>query len=93
MSSSATVKKACATCRKSGDVFTCRGCRQAFCAKHVDEHREKLSKEVENLAEEHELLRREINRENEAELLLATVNTWEQESLARIHSCSRNSSN
>lgn len=81
---SATVKKSCATCNKSGDVFTCRGCRQAFCAKHVDEHREKLTKEVENLAEEYELLQQEINRENEAQLLISLVNTWEQESLAKI---------
>jgi len=81
---SGTPKKSCATCRKSGDVFTCRGCQKAFCAKHVDEHREKLSKEVENLAQEHELLRREINRENEAQLLLTTVNTWEQQSIAKI---------
>jgi hypothetical protein len=79
-----TPKKSCATCRKSGDVFTCRGCRQAFCAKHVDEHRQKLSKQVENLAEEHELLRRDINRENEAQLLISAVNTWEQESIAKI---------
>jgi hypothetical protein len=82
--SSATIKKSCATCRKSGDVFTCRGCRLAFCAKHVDEHREKLSRDVENLAEEHELLRREINRENEAELLLATVDIWEKQSITKI---------
>ncbi len=79
-----TPKKSCATCRKSGDVFTCRGCRKAFCAKHVDEHREKLSKQVENLAQEHELLRSNINRENEAQLLITAVNTWEQESIAKI---------
>jgi len=84
MSSPAIVKKSCAKCRKSGDVFACRGCHQAFCAKHVDEHRQKLSKEIENLAEEHERLRSEINRENEAQLLISTVNTWEQESIAKI---------
>jgi hypothetical protein len=81
---SITGKKSCSICHKGGDVFTCRGCRQAFCAKHVDEHREKLSREVENLAEEHELLRRDLNRENEAQSLLSAVNTWEQESLAKI---------
>lgn len=77
-------KKVCATCRKSGDVFTCRGCRRAFCPQHVDEHREKLAKEVENLAEQHETLHREINRDTESQLLLAVINTWEQESIAKI---------
>jgi hypothetical protein len=76
--------QSCATCHKSGDVFTCRGCRQSFCTKHIDEHREKLSKEVKNLAEEHEIFRRDINRENEAQLLISVVNTWEQQSIAKI---------
>ena len=84
MASPTTVKKSCATCHKNGDVFTCRGCRQAFCAKHVDEHRQKLAKEVANLAEEHELLRNEINRETDAQLLLSLVNKWEQESISKI---------
>ena len=84
MASAGTARKSCATCHKNGDVFTCRGCRQAFCAQHVDEHREKLAKEVANLAEEHELLRNEINRETEAQLLLSLVNKWEQESITKI---------
>lgn len=84
MASTGSAKKSCATCHKNGDVFTCRGCRQAFCAQHVDEHREKLAKEVANLAEEHELLRNEINRETEAQLLLSVVNKWEQESITKI---------
>jgi hypothetical protein len=81
---SAPVQKYCATCRKGGDVFTCRGCRQAFCAQHVDEHREKLSREIENLAQEHDLLRRDLNQENDAQSLIATVNTWEEESMTKI---------
>ena len=44
-----------------------------FVLKHVDEHREKLSREVETLAEEHELLRRDLNQENEAQSLLLAV--------------------
>jgi hypothetical protein len=85
MESATPVHKGCATCRKGGDVFMCRGCRQVFCAKHVDEHREKLSKEVENLAEDHERLQRDLNRDNEEQLLLSIINTWEQESIERIN--------
>ncbi|CAF3031948.1 unnamed protein product [Rotaria socialis] len=81
---SANVKKFCATCLKHGDVFTCRGCRKSYCAKHIDEHREKLSKEVANLADELEFVRNSLNQENEAQSLLSMVNKWEQESIAKI---------
>lgn len=81
---SATAKKYCATCRKNGEVFTCRGCRKAFCAKHVDEHREKLTKQVANLAEELEFVRNGLNQEKEAQSLLSMVNKWEQDSIAKI---------
>ena len=84
MDSATTPNKYCATCRKGGDVFMCRGCRQVFCAKHVDDHREKLAKEVENLAEDHERLRRDLNRDNEEQLLFSIIDTWEQESIAKI---------
>ncbi|CAF0921357.1 unnamed protein product [Rotaria sp. Silwood1] len=81
---SATVKKFCATCHKHGDVFTCRGCRKAFCTKHIDEHRETLSKKLENLAEELDLLRNGLNQENEAQSFLSMIDKWEQESIAKI---------
>ncbi|CAF0826156.1 unnamed protein product [Rotaria sordida] len=81
---STTVKKSCATCRKHGDVFTCRGCRKAFCAKHIDEHREILSKKIENLAEELDLIRNSLNQENEAQSVLSMIDKWEQESIAKI---------
>lgn len=82
MSSSA--KQTCATCRKSGDVFICRGCRQSFCERHIDEHRDHLSKELNRLADDYELLRRDIDREEDAQSLLSVVNTWEHESIAKV---------
>ncbi|CAF1226495.1 unnamed protein product [Adineta steineri] len=85
MTSVNNISKICATCRKGGDVFMCRGCRQTFCAKHVDEHRKKLSKEVDKLAEEHELLGRNMIRDSEVQLLVSIIDTWEQESIARIN--------
>ncbi|UJR38058.1 hypothetical protein I4U23_030740 [Adineta vaga] len=85
MTSSKPTKKVCATCHKGGDVFMCRGCRQIFCPQHVDEHREKVAKDVEKLAEEHEFLQRDMNREKEVELLSSMIDTWEQESVRKIH--------
>ena len=81
---SAIVRKPCATCRKNGDVFTCRGCRKSFCLKHIDEHRQKLSNQIKNLAKEFELLQNDLNKEGEVQSLLSIVNTWEQESIAKI---------
>lgn len=84
MASVKSTKKTCVTCRKAGDVFMCRGCRQIFCPTHVDEHREQVAKDVDKLAEEHELLQRDMNREHEAQLLSSIIDTWEQDSLAKV---------
>ena len=83
-STTSATKKTCAICRKGGDVFTCRGCRQAFCEKHVDDHRRHLSKEIRHLIDEFELLKRDCEQEDDAQGLLATINSWEQESIAKI---------
>lgn len=84
MESTTAKKKTCATCHKAGDVFTCRGCRLDFCAKHVDDHRSDLSKEIHHLIEEYDLLRRDCDQDEESQTVLATLNTWEQESIAKI---------
>ncbi|CAF0960814.1 unnamed protein product [Adineta ricciae] len=85
MTSSKTTKRVCVTCQKGGDVFMCRGCQRIFCPVHVDEHREKVAKDVEKLAEEHELLQRDMNRDHEVQLLSSMIDTWEQESIEKIH--------
>jgi hypothetical protein len=81
---SANVKKLCATCKKGAGVATCDGCQQSFCSKHFVEHRQELSQQMDNIGQEHDLLQRDLDQHNTDSSLLSRINTWEQESIAKI---------
>ncbi|CAF1123926.1 unnamed protein product [Didymodactylos carnosus] len=78
-------KKICAACHKGGDVFMCRGCRQSYCAKHVVEHREQLSKDMDNINSKYDRLQQDLSPENVAQPLLSSIDAWERESIEKIH--------
>ncbi|CAF0775812.1 unnamed protein product [Adineta steineri] len=86
----ALIKKPCMKCNKGGGVTTCDGCQQTFCMKHIIEHRQELSIELENLVHEHDLLRRDVSQENQVHPLLTQINEWEQESMTRIQVVAEN---
>ena len=81
---SAVVKKPCTKCSKGGGVATCDGCQQSFCIKHIIEHREELATQLEDIGQEHDLLRRDLIQENLVHPLLVAIDEWEQESITRI---------
>jgi hypothetical protein len=81
---SANVKRPCAKCSKGAGVTTCDGCQQSFCVKHFVEHRQELSHRMEDIGQEHDLLRRDLDRDNAEHSLLSRINTWEQESITKI---------
>jgi len=81
---SANVKNSCATCKKNSGVATCDGCQQSFCGKHFGEHRQELSQQIDNISQERDLLRRDLDQHNIDNSILSRINTWEQESIAKI---------
>jgi len=81
---SATTKRTCATCNKGGGTAMCHGCEQSFCTKHFIEHRQELSQQMDNIGQEHDLLRRDLTNEQAIHPLLARINQWEQESITKI---------
>ncbi|CAF1151234.1 unnamed protein product [Didymodactylos carnosus] len=84
---SAATNKSCATCHNAGDVFMCHGCRQFFCAQHTTTHREELSKDMDKLTKDYELLQRDLIRGNGPHPLLCAIDTWEQEQITKIRNC------
>jgi hypothetical protein len=36
----------CATCVKAAGTFMCRGCGKDFCLRHTNEHRQELTKKM-----------------------------------------------
>jgi hypothetical protein len=79
-----TGKESCATCNKAGGSAMCNGCQRSFCIKHFVEHRQELSQQIDDIGQEHDLLRRDLNYENNTQSLLRRIDQWEQESIKRI---------
>jgi uncharacterized UBP type Zn finger protein len=60
---SAIMKQTCTKCSKGGGIAMCNGCQQSFCIKHFVEHRQELSQQMEDIGQEHDLLRRDMTYE------------------------------
>ena len=83
---STSSKKQCVTCNKSGGILMCHGCQQTFCSKHVSEHRQELGGQLDNIMQEHDVLRQDLEegslfKENP---LLKEIDQWEKDSIAKI---------
>ena len=81
---SATTKKTCAKCVKGAGTAMCHGCEQSFCTKHFNEHRQELSQQMDNIGEEHDVLRRDLTNGQDTHPLLKRIDEWEQESITKI---------
>ena len=93
MAAANTPRKPCGKCNKGAGVFTCDGCRQSFCRKHTDEHRQDLSVQMDNIAQEHDLIQRDFNKEVESNPLLTSIDVWEQESIKKIQQTAQQARN
>ncbi|CAF1661665.1 unnamed protein product [Adineta ricciae] len=87
MASSSSQKVLCVTCSKVTGLFTCRGCQQNFCTRHVAEHRQELGKQMDEITVDHDHFRQTLI-EQSADVrmhpLLIEINEWEQQSIERI---------
>ncbi|CAF3450795.1 unnamed protein product [Rotaria sp. Silwood1] len=85
MATSLTDKKPCIRCDKGNGTIMCYGCQQSFCIKHILSHREDLNIQMDNIGQEHDFLRRDLNQENNnIHPILTQINTWELESIVKI---------
>ncbi|CAF0937630.1 unnamed protein product [Adineta ricciae] len=82
-----TRKKQCAKCndvKTSGGLFTCDGCQQMFCARHVGEHRQELGTELENAMQEYNCIQEQSNQLTFDRSVLEKIDAWEKRSLDKI---------
>jgi hypothetical protein len=89
MATSTANDSRCATCGKAAGTFTCRGCSKDFCLRHTNEHRQELSKQMdENVIPLHDQLRQNIDEQTKKPRqhpLMKRVDEWEQDSIEKIH--------
>jgi hypothetical protein len=89
MSSSSPKKTPCVadSCKSLG-ILKCEGCSQIFCRKHVNEHRDALSHQWDEIVLEHDTLKQTINKQNDEEnnhqALLEQIDQWERVSIVKI---------
>lgn len=82
---SATLQNSCVKCHNGIAQILCAGCQQWLCLRHLFEHRQELSKEMDRLDEEHEQLEQHLMRaKDDQHPLFTRINVWEQKSIERI---------
>ena len=79
-------KNSCVKCTKSAGQVTCGGCNQWFCVKHLLEHRQELSQQMDALTLEHDQLQQNLTEKttDQPHPLVVRVDRWESKSLRRI---------
>jgi uncharacterized Fe-S cluster-containing radical SAM superfamily protein len=86
---SSSTKTPCATCgNKSAGIFRCEGCIQVFCRKHLNEHRDLLSHQLDEIVLEHDTLQQTIlenkDKQNNQHRILKQIDKWERDSMVKI---------
>jgi hypothetical protein len=88
MATAITKKTPCSTCQKAAGILTCRGCAKDFCYRHVGEHRQELSKQMDEVTTQHDQLQQTIadqEKQPNCHSLIEKIGTWEQQSIDKIH--------
>ena len=93
MATGTSTKKPCSKCNKGGATFTCDGCHRSFCLKHASDHRQELSQEMDDIGQQHDILKRDIDEQTINKTLLAQINRWEKESIEIIRSSAEQARN
>jgi hypothetical protein len=56
-----TPKRLCFLCEKPKVTYSCSGCEKHFCFEHLSEHRTKIEQEFDQLQNNHDQIREQIN--------------------------------
>jgi hypothetical protein len=77
----------CVPCGKEKAIFKCAGCSQDFCSDHVTDHRQELSKQLDEIVVNRDLFRETLTEQTvkpEEHPLMKQINAWEHDSINKI---------
>jgi chromosome condensin MukBEF ATPase and DNA-binding subunit MukB len=83
----ATGKTRCMICQKDKATMRCGGCLQEYCYKHMENHRQELNKQLDEIEINRDLFRHSLTQHTEQSnyhLLIQQINHWEQNSMKII---------
>ncbi|CAF2119731.1 unnamed protein product [Rotaria magnacalcarata] len=84
---SSGIKLPCTTCAKPIGIVRCEGRLKLFCRTDLNEHRNQLSKQLEEITVEHDLFQQTLNQSTadpRTHVLISRINAWEKESKNKI---------
>jgi DUF438 domain-containing protein len=77
----------CVTCGKDKATLRCGGCLQEFCFNHSADHRQELSRQLDELEVSRDLFRQTLTEQTtdlQTHALIEEINDWERDSVAKI---------
>jgi len=80
-------KMQCITCGKDKVTYECRGCLKNFCLNHLNEHNQELSKQLDEIEDQHNQFRQTLTEKKidpEKHALFKQIDQWETESILQI---------
>jgi chromosome segregation ATPase len=83
----ATGKNHCAICGKERRTVLCDGCSQTFCYNHLNDHRQELSKQLDEVEVTRDLFRQTLTEQTSQprkHSLMKEIDDWECESINKI---------
>ncbi len=80
----ANLYMSCFKCGKSGGILLCNGCNKTLCFKHVNEHKEELEKELEDLINEENEFENNLCKKDDSHYLFNQIDQWKKESIEQI---------
>jgi DNA polymerase III gamma/tau subunit len=88
-SSFSSSKTPCTTCsNKAAGIYRCEGCSNVFCRKHLNDHRDLLSHQLDEIVFEHDILHQTIvenqKKQNNQHPILKEIDQWEINSIVKI---------
>ncbi|UJR16540.1 hypothetical protein I4U23_003440 [Adineta vaga] len=76
-----TGKTLCLKCNKVKCTSRCGGCLQDFCFKHMEDHRQELNQQLDEIVLDHDLFRQSLNeqmKDPKCHSLMKEVDIWER---------------
>lgn len=77
----------CVTCDKEKATLRCGGCLQEFCFNHSTDHRQELSKQLDDIEVSRDLFRQTLidqTTDSHKHGLIEQINDWEHDSIKKI---------
>jgi hypothetical protein len=83
----ATSKGRCVTCGKEKAILKCEGCMETFCYNHVMDHRQELSRQLDEVEVIRDTIRQTLTQqiaEPKKHALIEQIDEWERKSIKKI---------